>query len=77
MPETIVPETLVSVSGPLPQVNVTISLPAQGGCGNVACPPGLTLRQMQRLLRAAKKQINAELYEVHKTFELLEQVKRM
>jgi hypothetical protein len=29
------------------------------------------------LLRAAKKQINAELYEVYKTLELLEQVRRM
>jgi hypothetical protein len=35
------------------------------------------LRQKQRLLRAAKKQINAALYEVYKTMKLLEEVRRM
>jgi hypothetical protein len=30
MPETIIPESVVSSSGPLPQVNVTISLPREG-----------------------------------------------
>jgi hypothetical protein len=49
----------------------------QKACGIVACPPGLILRQKQRLLRAAKNQINAELYEVYKTLVLLEQVRRM
>jgi hypothetical protein len=58
----------------LPQVNVTISLPVQEGRAQVTCPSGLTLRQKQRLLRAAKKQINAELYETYKTLVLLEQV---
>ena len=67
----------ISTSGPLPQVSVTISLSPPEGCGKVACPPGLTLRQKQRLLRAAKKQINAALYEVYKTLKLLEQVRRM
>jgi hypothetical protein len=76
MPETIVPESVASTSDPLPQVNVTISLP-RADYGEVACPPGLTFRQKERLLRAAKKQINAELYEMHKTMELVEQVRRM
>ena len=76
MPETVLPEGGVSASGPLPQVNVAISLPS-GGWGKVACPSGLSLRQKLRVLRAAKKQINAELYEVYKTLELLEQVRRM
>jgi hypothetical protein len=76
MSETIIPESVVSTSGPLQQVKVTISLPREGG-GWVFCPPGLTLRQKQRILRAAKKQINAALYEVYKTLELLEQVRRM
>jgi hypothetical protein len=77
MPETIIEESVVSTSGPLPQVNVTIDLPPQPSWGKVACPPGLTFQQKQRLLRAAKKQINAELYEMHKTLDLLEQVRRM
>ena len=59
-----------------PQANVAIDLPREGG-GKVACPPGLTLRQKQRLLRAAKKQINAAMYELYKTMKLLEQVSRM
>ena len=58
-------------------MNVAISLPS-GGWGKVACPSGLSLRQKLRpVLRAAKKQINAELYEVYKTLELVEQVRRM
>jgi hypothetical protein len=77
MSETTKPESVVSTSGPLPPVNVTINLPPPHGYCKVACPPGLTLRQKQRLLRAAKKQINAALYEVYKTLELLEQVRRM
>jgi hypothetical protein len=77
MSETIIPESVISTSGPLPQVNVTISLPPPSGCGKVVCPLGLALRQKQRLLRATKKQINAALYEVYKTLALLEQVRRM
>jgi hypothetical protein len=57
-------------------VSVTINLPREVR-GQVIYPPGLTLRQKQRILRAAKKQINAALYELHKTMELLEQVRRM
>ncbi len=77
MPETTLPESGVSASGPLPSVNVTISLAPHEGNGAVACPPELTFRQKQRLLRAAKKQINAELYEMHKTMEMVEQARRM
>jgi hypothetical protein len=77
MPETNISESIVSTSGPLPQVNVAIGLPLQEDCSQVACPPGLTFKQKQRLLRAAKKQINAELYEMHKTLMLIEHVWRM
>ena len=77
MPETNISESIVSTSGPLPQVNVAISLPPQEGCGIVASPSSLTFQQKERLLRAAKKQINAELYEMHKTLMLIEHVWRM
>jgi hypothetical protein len=75
MAEKIVPESVVSPTGPLPQVNVAISLPS-GSFGEVVCPPGLTLRQKQRLLRAAKKRINAELHELCKMRSLVEGVRR-
>lgn len=77
MSETILQESVVGTSGPLPSVNVTISLAPHKGYGAVAYPSGLAFRQKQRLLHAAKKQINAELYEMHKTMEMVEQVRRM
>lgn len=39
---TIRPQSVVSTSGPLPQVSVTITLPPHEGCGIVACPPDPT-----------------------------------
>jgi hypothetical protein len=71
MSDTILSESVVSTFGPLPSVNVSIDLPPQPSSGQITCPPGLTFEQKERLLRAAKKQINAELYEMHKTMELV------
>jgi hypothetical protein len=38
------PANLVPISGPLPSVDVVISLPEPNTIGLVACPPGLALR---------------------------------
>jgi hypothetical protein len=71
-----VPESVLAPYGPLPPVNVTIALPGESGA-RVSCPSGLSYLQKQRLLRAAKKQINAALTELHKDLNFREELRRL
>ena len=70
-----VPNSVLAPYGPLPPVNVAVELP-QEGAGKVHCPSGLSNLQKQRLLRAAKKQINAALTELHKDLNFREELRR-